>query len=64
MVLPRTVAQREFVKGLSLPSVLVPEHAVEAQSLIALSDLVISAGGTMNREAAALGVSCLYDLRW
>jgi hypothetical protein len=56
VVLPRTLAQREFVKGLSLPSVLVPEHAVEAQSLIALSDLVISAGGTMNREAAALGV--------
>ncbi|HEX6787960.1 MAG TPA: DUF354 domain-containing protein, partial [Gaiellaceae bacterium] len=28
----------------------------DAQSLIALSDLVVSAGGTMNREAAALGV--------
>jgi predicted glycosyltransferase len=34
----------------------VPERAVDAQSLIALSDLVVSAGGTMNREAAALGV--------
>ncbi len=55
VVLPRTVEQREFVKGLSLPSVLVPEHAVDAQSLIAFSDLVISAGGTMNREAVALG---------
>ena len=55
VVLPRTVAQREFVKRLSLPSVLVPEHSVDAQSLIALSDLVISAGGTMNREAVALG---------
>jgi predicted glycosyltransferase len=29
---------------------------VDAQSLIALADLVVSAGGTMNREAAALGV--------
>jgi uncharacterized protein len=29
---------------------------VDAQSLIAFSDLVVSAGGTMNREAAALGV--------
>jgi predicted glycosyltransferase len=28
---------------------------VDAQSLIALADLVISAGGTMNREAVALG---------
>jgi predicted glycosyltransferase len=36
--------------------VIVPDGAVDAQSLIALSDLVVSAGGTMNREAAALGV--------
>ena len=28
---------------------------MEAQSLVALADLVVSAGGTMNREAAALG---------
>ena len=35
---------------------ILPEHAVDAQSLIAQSDLVISAGGTMNREAVALGV--------
>ena len=55
IVLPRTPAQRDFVERLELPSVLVPKHAVDAQSLIALSDLVISAGGTMNREAVALG---------
>jgi len=55
-VLPRTEEQREFVRGLDLPSVIVPERAVDAQSLIALADLVVSAGGTMNREAAALGV--------
>ena len=35
---------------------IVPERAVDAQSLIALADLVVSAGGTMNREAVALGV--------
>ena len=35
---------------------VVPDQAVDAQSLIAASDLVVSAGGTMNREAAALGV--------
>jgi predicted glycosyltransferase len=56
IVLPRTDEQRDFVSGLGLPSVIVPEHAVDAQSLIALADLVVSAGGTMNREAAALGV--------
>jgi uncharacterized protein len=55
VVLPRTQAQREFIEGLRLPSVIVPPGAVEAQSLVALADLVVSAGGTMNREAAALG---------
>jgi predicted glycosyltransferase len=56
VVLPRTEEQREFVRGLDLPSIVLPERAVDAQSLIALADLVVSAGGTMNREAAALGV--------
>jgi predicted glycosyltransferase len=56
VVLPRTDEQREFVRGLELPSLIVPDRAVDAQSLIALADLVVSAGGTMNREAAALAV--------
>jgi len=56
VVLPRTEEQRAFVRGLALPSIVLPERAVDAQSLIALADLVVSAGGTMNREAAALGV--------
>ena len=56
IVLPRTEEQREFVRRLAFPSLIVPERAVDAQSLIALADLVVSAGGTMNREAAALGV--------
>ena len=34
---------------------VVPERAIDAQSLIAFADLVVSAGGTMNREAVALG---------
>ena len=56
VVLPRTKEQGEYVRSLGLPAITVPDHAVDAQSLIALSDLVVSAGGTMNREAAALGV--------
>ena len=56
VVLPRTDEQRAFIRSLRLPSVIVPNRAVDAQSLIAESDLVISAGGTMNREAVALGV--------
>ena len=55
-VIPRTDEQRDYVKSLGLASVIVPEQAVDAQSLIAFADLVVSAGGTMNREAAALGV--------
>ena len=55
-VIPRTEEQRDYVRSLALPSVIVPEEAVDAQSLIAFADLVVSAGGTMNREAAALGV--------
>jgi uncharacterized protein len=56
VVLPRTDEQADFVRGLGYESVVVPDRAVDAQSLIGLSDLVISAGGTMNREAAALGI--------
>jgi uncharacterized protein len=55
VVLPRTDEQRERIRGLGLPSLLVPERAVDAQSLIAAAAAVVSAGGTMNREAVALG---------
>jgi predicted glycosyltransferase len=55
VVIPRTDAQREYVRELALPSVIVPDGAVDAQSMIAQADLAISAGGTMNREAVALG---------
>src|SRR6266481_2555345 len=36
--------------------VIIPEHVVDGLNLVWLSDLVVSGGGTMNREAAALGV--------
>jgi uncharacterized protein len=55
VVLPRTEQQRRFLRWLNLPSLIVPEQAVDGQSLVALVDLVVSAGGTMNREAVALG---------
>jgi uncharacterized protein len=56
VVLPRTAEQQAAVRALGLPSLVVPERAVDARSLVALADLVVSAGGTMNREAVALGV--------
>ena len=36
--------------------IIVPGHAVDGLNLVWYSDLVVSGGGTMNREAAALGV--------
>jgi uncharacterized protein len=53
VVLPRTPQQRAELARAS--GFVMPERAIDAQSLIAFADLVISAGGTMNREAAALG---------
>jgi predicted glycosyltransferase len=55
VVVPRTPQQREYVNALRFPSLIVPDRAVDAQSLIAQADLVVSAGGTMNRESVALG---------
>ena len=55
VVIPRTQEQRDALRAMALPSVIVPDGAIDAQSLIALADLVVSAGGTMNREAVALG---------
>jgi uncharacterized protein len=53
VVLPRTREQRVELQRAG--GLIVPEHAIDAQSLIAYADLVVSAGGTMNREAVALG---------
>jgi predicted glycosyltransferase len=53
VVLPRTPEQRAQL--LRAGAWIVPERAIDAQSLIAYADLVVSAGGTMNREAVALG---------
>src|ERR671931_194927 len=50
VVLPRVAEQRAQLDGF-----VVPERAIDAQSLIAFADVVVSAGGTMNREAVALG---------
>jgi predicted glycosyltransferase len=53
VVLPRTDEQRRALAG---GPAIVPERPVDGPSLVAAADLVVSAGGTMNREAAALGV--------
>jgi uncharacterized protein len=55
VLIPRTAGQRRDALARAEASIVIPERAIDAQSLIALADLVVGAGGTMNREAAALG---------
>jgi predicted glycosyltransferase len=55
VVLARNPEQRATVQALGLPDVVVPERAVDGRSLVAFADVLVSAGGTMNREAAVLG---------
>ena len=64
ILLPRNAEQREAYAGRE--RVIVPATPLDGPNLIAVSDLVISAGGTINREAAALGVpvASMYAGQW
>jgi predicted glycosyltransferase len=53
VVLPRTPEQRAELARAG--GYVVPERAIDGPSLVAFADVVVSAGGTMNREAVALG---------
>jgi hypothetical protein len=66
VLLPRTHRQEEDLRQarpdlFAAGRIVVPKHAVDGLDLIWYSDLVISGGGTMNREAAALGIP-VYSL--
>ena len=63
ILLPRNEAQRAAYAGRGL---IIPATPLDGANLIAASDLVISAGGTINREAAALGVpaASVYAGKW
>jgi predicted glycosyltransferase len=61
VVLPRNEKQSKLIcsnwsRAIDEKRIIIPEHALDGLNLIWNSDLVISGGGTMNREAAALGV--------
>ena len=62
VLLPRNEAQRVAYTGRAI----IPATPLDGPQLIAASDLVISAGGTINREAAALGVpaASIYAGQW
>ena len=67
ILLARGAEEREaFAARYASESFFVPREALDGPNLIAAADLVLSAGGTMNREAAALGVpaASLYAGRW
>ena len=53
VVLPRTPEQRAELTRAG--GFVIPDRAIDAPSLVAFADAVVSAGGTMNREAVALG---------
>jgi len=55
VVLVRTPDQRGEIEAVGASNILVPTKVVDAQSLIYFADVVISGGGTLNREAVALG---------
>lgn len=65
ILLPRSEAQRAEYETRKL-NVIMPREALDGANLIAAADLVVSAGGTMNREAAALGVPAVsvYAGKW
>ena len=48
--------QNKWGDWIARGKIVIPEHVVDGLNLIWFSDLLISGGGTMNREAAALGV--------
>lgn len=66
VLLPRNDSQRATYGERASTKLILPEHALDGPNLIASSDLVVSAGGTMNREAAALGVpaATIYAGEW
>jgi hypothetical protein len=66
ILLPRNEAQRAMYSRQAGERLVVPVVPLDGPNLIAASDLVISAGGTINREAAALGVpvASIYAGKW
>ncbi|HEU4795252.1 MAG TPA: DUF354 domain-containing protein [Pyrinomonadaceae bacterium] len=66
VLLPRNETQRAIYAGKASDRLIVPPQPLDGANLIAASDLVISAGGTINREAAALGVpvASIYAGQW
>jgi predicted glycosyltransferase len=56
IVLARLPDQRAAVRELGLERAIVPEHAIDARSLLYSADAFVGAGGTMTREAALLGL--------
>src|SRR5947208_754267 len=66
MLLPRSDEQRAEYESRNFSNVIMSRETLDGANLIAAADLVVSAGGTMNREAATLGVpaASVYAGKW
>ncbi|HRZ53982.1 MAG TPA: DUF354 domain-containing protein [Candidatus Paceibacterota bacterium] len=61
VLLPRNQKQTAWIRSIgpqwfASNRVVIPQQAIDGMNLLWHADLVVSGGGTMNREAAALGV--------
>lgn len=66
VLLPRNETQRATYAAQANDRLIVPAKPLDGANMVAASDLVISGGGTINREAAALGVpvASIYVGQW
>jgi uncharacterized protein len=67
VILPRKQYQGESIrKNHPQANVIIPEKVLDGANLLAAADFVVSGGGTMNREAAALGIptATIFAGKW
>ncbi|MFH1326505.1 MAG: DUF354 domain-containing protein [archaeon] len=62
IMVPRTPDQKEYYKK-RYKNIFIPDKVVDGPQLISNVDLVISGGGTMNRESVVLGTPVLSSFQ-
>jgi len=63
ILIPRSLDQNIVYKRVFGSSIFIPTEVLDGPNVMANSDLVISAGGTMNREAVVLGKKVISTFR-
>ena len=62
VLIARSEKQKKEYKKTN-PNLIIPREAIDGPSLVYYSDVVLGAGGTMNREAAVLGIPVISTYR-